>query len=139
MLDQEKGMGPEKEILKSCRVVAIVGLSSKTDRPSNRVGRYLKEKGYKIIPVNPTEKTILGETCYPDLNSIPGKVDVVDIFRRSEDVAPLIDECLKVGVKAIWMQEGVVNEEAAGKARKAGMKVVMDKCMLKEHQRLINP
>jgi uncharacterized protein len=139
MLNQEAGMGPEQEILKSCRVVAIVGLSSKTDRPSNRVGRYLKEKGYKIIPVNPSEKTILGETCYPDLSSIPEKVDMVDIFRRSEDVLPLIDEALKIGASTVWMQEGVVNEEAARKAREAGLKVVMDKCMLKEHKRLINP
>jgi uncharacterized protein len=139
MLNQKSEMGPEQEILKSCRVVAIVGLSSKSDRPSNRVGSFLKERGYKIIPVNPSEKTILGEPCYPDLSSIPGKVDVVEIFRRSEDVLPLVDEALKIGAGAVWMQEGVVNEEAAEKARKAGLKVVMNKCMLKEHNRIFGP
>jgi uncharacterized protein len=139
MSDLKAEMGPEREILKSCQVVAIVGLSSKTDRPSNRVGRFLKEKGYKVIPVNPAEKTILEEACYPDLSSIPVKVDVVNIFRRSEDVLPIIDECLKIGAKAVWMQEGVINEEAARKARDAGLKVVMDKCMLKEYNRLISP
>jgi uncharacterized protein len=129
-------MGTEKDILDSCRVIAIVGLSSKVERASNRVGSYLKTRGYKIIPVNPAEKTVLEETCYPDLSSIPEKVDAVDIFRRSEDVIPIVEEALKIGAKAIWMQEGVYNEEAAQKARSAGIKVVMDKCMLKEHTRL---
>ena len=129
-------MGTEKEILDSCHVVAIVGLSSDEGRPSNHVGSYLKMNGYRVIPVNPTEKSILGETCYPDLASIPVKVDVVDIFRRSESVPPIVDEAIKIDAKAVWMQEGVINEEAAQKAKDAGLKVVMNKCMFKEHFRL---
>jgi uncharacterized protein len=131
-------MGTEQEILKSCHVIAVVGLSSKVERSSNHVASYLKKNGYKIIPVNPTEKKVLEETCYPNLSSIPEKVDVVDIFRRSEDVLPVIEEALKIGAKAVWMQEGVINEEAAKKAREGGLKVVMDKCMLKEHTRLLS-
>jgi uncharacterized protein len=129
-------MGVEKEILDTCHVVAIVGLSSKEDRASNHVGGYLQENGYKIIPVNPAEKEILGEVCYPDLTSVPEKIDVVDIFRRSEDVLPIVEEAIKIGARAVWMQEGVVNEPAARKARASGLKVVMDHCMLKEHVRL---
>jgi predicted CoA-binding protein len=129
-------MNTEQEILDSCRVVAIVGASSDISRASNHVGSYLKKRGYKIIPVNPTENKVLDEICYPDLASVPEKVDVVDIFRRSEQVMPIIDDAIKIGAKAVWMQEGIVNEEAAAKARKAGLKVVMDRCMLKEHIRL---
>ena len=129
-------MSAEEEILSFSRVVAVVGLSSKTDRPSYEVASYLKEQGYKIIPVNPMEKEILGEICYPDLASIPEPVDVVDIFRRSEEVLPIVEEAIKIGAKAVWMQEGVVNGEAAARAREAGLLVIMDECMLKEHQRL---
>jgi uncharacterized protein len=129
-------MSAEKEILDSCHVVAIVGLSSDEGRASNHVGSYLQKAGYKIIPVNPTENMILGEICYPDLPSVPEKVDVVDIFRRSEQVMPIVDDAIKVGAKAIWMQEGIVNQEAADKAKNAGLKVVMNKCMFKEHIRL---
>jgi uncharacterized protein len=128
----------EKEILDSCKVVAIVGLSSKIERASNHVGIYLQSQGYKIIPVNPGEKEILGEVCYPNLKSIPGNVDVVDIFRRSEEVLPIVEEAIDIGVKAIWMQEGVVNKEAASRAHEAGLKVVMDRCMLKEHVMIYN-
>jgi hypothetical protein len=129
-------MSAEEEILSFSRVVAVVGLSSKTDRPSYEVASYLKEQGYRIIPVNPMEKEILGEICYPDLASIPEPVDVVDIFRRSEEVLPIVEEAIKIGAKAVWMQEGVVNGEAAARAREAGLLVIMDECMLKEHQRL---
>ena len=129
-------MGTEQEILDSCHVVAIVGLSSDMDRPSHHVGSYLKTQGYKIIPVNPTEKSVLGEACYADLTAIPDKVDVVDIFRRSDAVMPIVEEAIKIGAKAVWMQEGIVNEVAGKRAREAGLKVVMDKCMLKEHRRL---
>ena len=129
-------MSAEEEILNFSRVVAVVGLSSKPDRPSYKVASYLKEQGYRIIPVNPTEKEILGETCYPDLASVPTLIDVVDIFRRSADVPPLVEEAIKIGAKAVWMQEGVINEEAAARAREAGLFVVMDKCMFKEHQKL---
>lgn len=129
-------MGTEQEILDSCHVVAIVGLSSDESKPSNHVASYLKTQGYKIIPVNPTEKNVLGEICYPDLAAIPEKVDVVDIFRRSESVPPIVEEAIKIAAKAVWMQEGVINEGAAKKAKEAGLKVVMNKCMLKEHWRL---
>jgi uncharacterized protein len=131
-------MSVEREILESCHVVAIVGLSSNMDKASNHVGSYLKQQGYKIIPVNPTETNVLGETCYPDLAKVPGKIDVVDIFRRSEDVQSIVDEAIKIGAKAVWMQEGVVNEKAARIAREAGLKVVMNRCMLKEHVRWHN-
>lgn len=130
-------MSVEEEILKSSRVVAIVGLSSKPDRPSYRVGNYLKEKGFKIIPVNPAETEVVGETSYPDLLSIPERVDVVDIFRRSEDVPPIVEDAIKIGAKAVWMQEGVVNEGAAARAKEAGLKVVMDHCMRKEYMKMV--
>jgi predicted CoA-binding protein len=126
----------EKEILNSGRTIAVVGLSSKPDRPSYKVASYLKEQGYRIIPVNPAEKDILGEVCYPDLASIPESVDVVDIFRRSEEVLPTVEEAIRIGAKAVWMQEGVMNEEAVNRAREAGLMVVMDKCMRKEHRKL---
>ena len=129
-------MSIEEKILNSSRTVAVVGLSLKPDRPSYKVASYLKEQGYRIIPVNPTEKEILGEPCYPDLASVPMSIDVVNIFRRSADVPPLVEEAIKIGAKAVWMQEGVINEEAANRAREAGLMVVMDKCMLKEHQNL---
>jgi uncharacterized protein len=129
-------MNEVEYILNNSKVVAIVGLSGNKDRPSHGVGKYLKENGYKIIPVNPAENEILGSKCYPDLVSIPEKVDVVDIFRRSEEVLPIVRQAVKIGAKAVWMQEGVVNEEAAAEARRAGLKTVMDKCMLKQHQNL---
>jgi predicted CoA-binding protein len=124
------------EILHSSRVVAVVGLSTKPERPSHRVASYLKENGYRIIPVNPEEKEIVGETSYPDLASIPERVDVVDIFRRSEEVPAIVEEAIKIGAKAVWMQEGVVNKAAASRAREAGLMVIMDRCMRKEHLRL---
>ena len=129
-------MTAEEKILNFSRVVAVVGLSSKPDRPSYKVASYLKEQGYEIIPVNPTEKEILGEPCYPDLASIPESVDVVDIFRRSEEALPIVEETIRMGARAVWMQEGVINEEAAARAREAGLMVVMDKCMRKEHRRM---
>ena len=129
-------MGIIEEILDNNRTVAVVGLSPNPDRPSYRVASYLKENGYKIIPVNPNEKNILGEKSYPDLNAIRDKVDVVDIFRRSEDVTPIVRQAIKKGAKAVWMQEGVINKVAADEARKAGLKVVMDRCMFKEHIKL---
>jgi len=126
----------EEEILKSNRVVAVVGLSPKTDRPSYRVASYLKEQGYRIIPVNPSAREILGEVCFPDLSSIPESIDVVDIFRNSEEVPSIVEEAIKTGAKVVWMQEGIVNESAAKKARQAGLLVVMDKCMKKQHESL---
>lgn len=129
-------MSIEEEILNSRRVVAIVGLSPKLDRPSYRVASYLKEQGYRIIPVNPRAREILGEVCYPDLSSIPEAIDVVDVFRRSKEVPAVAEEAIKIRAKALWMQEGVINEEAAARAREAGLLVVMDKCMFKEHHKL---
>jgi len=129
-------MSTEEEVLNSSRVIAVVGLSAKPDRPSYRVASYLKESGYKIIPVNPGEEEILGNVCYPDLVSIPEPVDVVDIFRRSEEVPAIVEEAIKIGAKVVWMQEGVINEEAAARAKEVGLVVVMDRCMLKEHQKL---
>jgi predicted CoA-binding protein len=123
----------EERILKEYRTVAIVGASSDPERPSFRVLSYLSEHGYNVIPVNPHEREVLGMTCYPNLSSIPEKVEVVDIFRRSEEVMPVVEEAIKIGAKVVWMQEGVINEEAAAKARDAGLLVVMDKCMRKQH------
>ena len=128
-------MSIEEGILKSSRIVAVVGLSTNPDRPSYNVANYLKENGYTVIPVNPTEKMILDEVCYPSLSSIPGRVEIVDIFRKSEAVLPIVLEAIEIGASTIWMQEGVINEEAKNKAKEAGLKVVMDKCMLKEHQK----
>lgn len=129
-------MSIEKEILNSNRVIAVVGLSPKTDRPSYRVASYLKEQGYRIIPVNPGAREILGEVCYPDLSSISEHVDVVDIFRKPEEVSDIVEEAIRAEAKVIWMQEGVINEGAAERAKQAGLLVVMDKCMKKTHQEL---
>ena len=131
-------MSIEADILKSSRVVAVVGLSSNPERPSYRVASYLKEQGYRIVPVNPKENAVLDEVAYPDLYSIPEPVDVVDVFRRPEEVPAIVEQAIKIGAKAVWMQEGIVNETAAAQAREAGLLVVMDKCMRKEHQKLGN-
>lgn len=126
----------EAKILNEYRTVAIVGASPNPKRPSCKVASYLTRYGYNVIPVNPSVPAILGKTSYPNLSSIPEKVEVVDIFRRSEEVIPIVDEAIKIGAKAVWMQEGVTNEAAAAKARDAGLLVVMSKCMRKEHMRL---
>lgn len=124
------------EILQSARTVAVVGLSGKRYRPSYGVAEYLKREGYRVIPVNPGETEVLGEKCYPDLDSVPVEIDVVDIFRRSEFVPAIVEAAIRKGVKVIWMQEGVFHEEAARHARAAGLTVVMDRCILKDHRRL---
>ena len=128
-----------KEILLSAKTVASVGLSSNQEKESYWIVSYLKEQGYHIIPVNPTATEILGEKVYPDLSSIPEKVDVVQVFRKPEDVPPVVDEAIKIGAKVVWMQEGIVNEEAAKTARAAGLQVVMNACMRATHRRLIGP
>ena len=125
-----------EEILKESRTVAVVGLSARPDRPSHKVAKYLQAHGYRIIPVNPNDAEVLGERAYPGLSSIPEKVDIVDIFRRSEEVLPVVEEAIRIGARAVWMQEKIVNEEAAQRARDAGLKVVMDRCLKKEHKRL---
>ncbi len=123
-------------ILRSCRTIAVVGLSGRRFRPSYGVAEYMQKAGYRIIPVNPLEAEILGEKCYPDLESIPEAVDIVDIFRRSEYVPEIVEAAIRKGVKVIWMQEGVVHEEAARRAEAAGLTVIMDRCILKDHRRL---
>jgi predicted CoA-binding protein len=127
-----------KDILKNFKTVAMVGISPKEDRASYIVASYLKSKGYRIIPVRPDGDRILGEKVYPNLMEIPkeSEIDIVDIFRKSEDVPPIVEEAIQRGAKVIWMQEGVIHREAGFKAEKAGLKVLMDRCMKKEHQRL---
>lgn len=124
-----------EEILEESKTIAVVGLSSKPERPSYAVAAYLKEKSYKVIPVNPNESAVIGEVCYPDLLAIPETVDVVDIFRRSEDVLPVVEQAIRIKAKAVWMQEGVINNAAAARAEEAGLLVVMDKCIQKEHRK----
>lgn len=123
-------------ILKEGHTVAVVGLSPKPDRPSYAVAQYLQSQGYRIVPINPNAQEILGEKAYPALLSVPEKVDIVDIFRRPDEVPPVVDEAIGIGAKVVWMQEGIVHDGAARRAREAGLKVVMNRCMKKEHQRL---
>jgi uncharacterized protein len=122
-------------LLKRAKTIAVVGLSDSPLRPSYGVSAYMQQQGYRIIPVNPSIQGALGEKAVASLSDIKEKVDIVDVFRRSEFVPEVVDEAIKLGVPAIWMQEGVVHEAAAEKARKAGIFVVMDRCVLKEHQR----
>jgi predicted CoA-binding protein len=124
------------ELLKTSRTIAVVGLSSKRFRPSHGVAEYMQRNGYRIIPVNPFVQAVLGEKCYPDLDSIPERVDIVDIFRRAEFVPEIVEAAIRIGARAVWMQEGVVHEEAAARARGAGLEVVMDRCILKDHRRM---
>jgi predicted CoA-binding protein len=123
------------DLLKSARTIAVVGLSSNPMRPSHGVAAYLQTQGYRIIPVNPQIQSALGERAYPSLRAIPEKVDVVDVFRRSEFVPEIVEQVIELKLPALWLQEGVIHEEAAEKARRAGVFVVMDRCMLKEHRR----
>ena len=124
------------DILKKYSTVAVVGLSPKENRPSNQVARYLMEAGYKIIPVNPGQTEILGRKCYPNLVSIPEPVDIVDIFRKSEDVPQIVDDAIQIEAKVVWMQLGIVHEEAARKAASAGLAVVMDRCIKIDHMNM---
>ncbi len=126
---------PITEILKTARTIAVVGLSSKRHRPSYGVAEYMQSAGYRIIPVNPNERTVLGEICYPRLEDVPEKVDLVDIFRRSEIVPEVVESAIRIGARAVWMQEGVIHSEAAERARRAGLTVVMDLCIFKEHSK----
>jgi uncharacterized protein len=126
-----------KDILLSTKTIASVGLSSNTEKESYWIVSYLKDQGYHVIPVNPTATEILGEKAYPNLESVPEKIDVVQVFRKSEDVPPVVEDAIKVGAKVVWMQEGIVNEAAAQRAQEAGLQVVMDACMRATHRRLI--
>ena len=129
-------MRTPEQILKESRTIAVVGLSPSPERDSNSVALYLREQGYRIIPVNPTVDEVLGEKSYPSLTAIPEPVDLVDVFRRSEEVLPIAEEAIAIKAKALWLQLGVVNQEAADLARNAGVDVVMDECTAREHSRL---
>lgn len=124
------------DALKQAKTIAVVGLSNSPLRPSHGVAAYMQTHGYRIIPVNPAIESALGERAYKSLAEVPDKIDIVDVFRRSEFVPEVVDEAIKLKVPVIWMQEGVIHEAAAEKARKAGLFVVMDRCILKEHHKL---
>ena len=125
-----------KRILKSSRVIAVVGLSANWWRPSFFVAKYLQDHGYRVIPVNPAYQEVLGEKCYPNLRDVPDKIDMVDCFRKAEEIPALAEEATAIGAKCLWMQLGVVNEAAAERAKDAGLDVIMDRCVKIEHGRL---
>jgi len=127
-----------RRILENHKIIAMVGLSQKEDRPSNIVARYLMARGFTVIPVNPGQDEILGQRCYASLKEIPVKVDMVDVFRKSSDVPPFADDAIAIGAKSLWMQIGIINEDAAAKASAAGLDVVMDRCPKIEYARLLD-
>jgi uncharacterized protein len=122
-----------QNILENCKTLAVVGLSSRATRPSHGVSLYMKSHGYRVIPVNPNEEFVLGEKSYPDLDDVPEPIDAVVIFRRSEFVPEVVESAIHKGVRVVWMQEGVQHPEAAQRAREAGLEVIEDRCILKEH------
>ena len=124
-----------RRILEECRTIAVVGLSSDPARPSNGVAGYMRRQGYRVIPVNPNEREVFGEKSYPSLAGVPEPFDLVDVFRRSSEAGAVVDEAIRLGAKAVWLQEGVIDEEAARRAHRAGLLVVMDRCWLKDHVR----
>ena len=126
-----------RKILKTARTVACVGVSANPEKASYGIFQYLVGAGYHMIPVNPTTPQVMGRFSYPDLKSIPGKIDVVQVFRKPEDVPAVVEQAIQVGAGIVWMQEGIVNQQAAQQAEKAGLQVVMDRCMMKTHQRLL--
>ncbi len=126
-----------RDILQNSKTIAVVGLSPKESRPSNMVADYLKQAGYRIIPVNPGQSEILGERCYPSLLDITEPVDVVNIFRRAEDVLPVVEDAVKIKAKVVWMQQDIVNEEAARLGRENGLIVIMDRCLKVDHASLL--
>src|SRR5712691_3974412 len=123
------------EVLKKYKAIAVVGLSSNPMRPSHGVTEYMQDAGYRIIPVNPNETEVLGEKSYPRLEDVPEKIEIVNVFRRAEEVPPVVESAIRIGARALWMQLGIENEEAAAKARAAGLVVVEDACILVEHRR----
>jgi hypothetical protein len=131
----KSGADPITEILKTCKTIAVVGLSSNPMRPSFGVTDYMQQAGYRIIPVNPNETEVLGEKSYARLEDVPGKIELVNIFRRAEEVQTVVESAIRVGAKAVWMQLGVQNETAAERARAAGLVVIEDACILIEHRR----
>ncbi|MBI3580416.1 MAG: CoA-binding protein [Ignavibacteriales bacterium] len=126
-----------KNILKTSKTIAVVGASPKPWRDSGSIAQFLMKKGYKVFPVNPKYREVLGEVCYPDLKSVPEKIDIVDVFRNSDAVDGIVSEAIEIGAKSVWMQLDVVNPEAAQRAEQAGLQVVMDRCIAVEHRRLI--
>lgn len=126
---------PILDILKQYKTIAVVGLSSNPMRPSHGVSEYLQSAGYRIIPVNPNEREVLGEKSCARLEDVPEKIDIVDIFRRPEEVPPVVESAIRIGAKVVWMQLGIANEAAAQKAQAAGLTVVMDACLLVEHKK----
>ena len=137
-LDNLQELSAIGRLLRQSRTIAIVGLSPKESRPSNMVGRYLLDAGYTIFPVNPGQETLLGRKCYPDLSSLPEQVDIVDIFRKSEDIPDVVEQILALPrlPRAIWMQQGIVHEQAANRARNRGVMVIMDRCIKIDHHNL---
>ncbi len=131
-----KGLEDLKPIFEQAKTIAVVGLSPNPDRPSHSIAQYLKDHGYRIIPVNPMAEEVLGQKCYPDLKAVPESIDVVQVFRKPEDVPSIVEDAIAVGAKVIWMQVGIVHEEAAERARSAGLQVVMDRCMRATHREL---
>ncbi len=125
-----------QKILDECRTIAVVGLSSSSARPSHGVASYIQRQGYRVIPVNPNETEVLSQRAYASLADVPVKIDLVDIFRRSEEAGKAVDEAIAIGAKAVWLQEGVIDNAAAQRALDAGLLVVMDRCWLKEHARM---
>src|SRR5215203_5330533 len=136
MSDDPKSLEELRQILATIKTIAVIGLSDKLDRPSHSIPAYLQEQGYRIIPVNPTISEALGEKAYASLRDVPVKVDVVEIFRRSEDVPPIVEDAIAIGAKVVWMQSGIVNEQAALRVEAAGLTVVMDTCMGDTHKLL---
>ena len=132
---EKRAADPIAEILKKCKTIAVVGLSSNPMRPSHEVTEYMQRAGYRIIPVNPNETEVLGEKSYARLEDAPGKIDLVNIFRRPEEVPPVVESAIRIGAPVVWMQLGIENEEAAEKARAAGLAVVEDACILAEHRK----
>ncbi|MBA3903011.1 MAG: CoA-binding protein [Rhodocyclaceae bacterium] len=126
-----------RAMLREVKTIAVVGLSPNPDRPAYRIARALQGLGYRIVPVRPKVAEVLGEKAYGSLAEVPGKVDLVDVFRAAEHVGPIVDECLRLGLKRLWLQDGIVNEEAAARAQAGGMTVVMDRCIWRDHRALM--
>ncbi|HNA46444.1 MAG: CoA-binding protein [Nitrospira sp.] len=137
MTDHASSREEIARLLRDCRTIAVVGLSSNPARPSYRVASYMQQQGRVVIPVNPRETDVLGERAYPSLSAVPGSIDLVNVFRRSEEAGAVVDEAIRIQAKAVWLQEGVVDEAAALRARQAGLQVVMDRCWLKEYVRCV--
>ncbi len=125
-----------RRIIDSCRTIAVVGLSGNASRPSHRVAAYMQQQGYTIIPINPNEQAVLGERAYATLSDVPGNIDLVNVFRRSDEACAVIDQAIQIGARAVWLQEGVIDDVAARRAYESGLLIVTDRCWLKEHRKM---